>query len=300
VQRGNRRIRLRDGHIESLATNFLDAYMHDPGQPILGRRILSSFGNNLGLFDAGLGRMVWKKTFPDGHGWVRMDSTDPTVIGILEAGQTVVILDPADGKELLRAKLNPKDFQNAQQITLVQDAAHFYVVVGTQPGALAPNDSFVANVTHGLHAIPSGGMIYALNRTTGKVDWFTPTVTKKLRDKRFGALHLVLERFNDLPVLVLTTARGLPQKEAQGQPPVVILPGGTAPAQNPNQVRFASALVAIDKATGKLVCDEVFDEKPQPFFHAIRGDSRTGQFELISSDRTVRLTRLPDADAEKP
>jgi hypothetical protein len=285
---GDRRIRLRDGHIETLEKNFLDAYLHDPGHPLLGRRILSASGNDLALFDAGLGRNVWKKPFPEVRGWIRMDSVDPSLIGFLEAGQTAIILDPADGKELLRAKLNPKDFQNAQQITLLQDATHFYVVVSTQPSAQAQNEPFVANVTHGMRAIPAGGMIYALNRTTGKVDWFTPTVTKKLRDKHFTSLHLVLERFDDLPVLVLTTV----QARSPGPQGHVELKGGDLrPLQDPAAVKFTSAVVAIDKATGKLVNDEVFPEGMRPFFHAIHGDPRTGEFEVISAERTLRFTR---------
>jgi outer membrane protein assembly factor BamB len=301
VQRGNRRIRLRDGHIETLATNFLDAYLRDPGHPTLGRRILNSYGNDLALFDAGLGRNVWKKTFPEGRGWVRMDSTDPTVIGILEAGHTVLILDPADGKELLRAKLNPKDFRGVDS-TLLQDATHFYVVLATQPypGAHPPIEPFVANVTHGMRTIPAAGMIYALNRTTGKVDWFMPTVTKKLRDKHFTSLRLVLERFDEMPVLVLTEARAVPQNGQPGQPPGGVPLGGLAPAQNPNDAKFTSAVVAIDKATGKLIYDDVFSEGKRPFFHAIHGDPRTGEFEMISADRTVRFVRSPALGAEKP
>jgi outer membrane protein assembly factor BamB/tetratricopeptide (TPR) repeat protein len=299
-QRGNRRIRLRDGHIETLEKNFLDAYQHNPGHPLMGRRILSANGNDLALFDASLGRNVWKKTFPEGRVWVGMESTDPSLIGVLEAGQSVLILDPADGKELLRAKLNAKDFQNAQYIWLLQDATHFYVVVAAKPNAQAQNEPFVANVTHGVHAIACG-MIYAFNRTTGKVDWITPTVTKKLRDKHFTSLHLMLEPFDDLPVLLLTTARTVPQNGQPRQVPGGIVLDGPAPAQNPNQGKFTSAVVAIDKATGKLVYDEVFSkEEKRPFFHAIHGDPRTGEFEVISAERTLRFSRPPQVDAEKP
>ncbi len=89
-------------------------------------------------------------------------------------------------------------------------------------------------------------------------------------------------------MLVLTTAQArLPGPQGHLQ-----LKGGElVTLQDPAAVKFTSAVVAIDKATGKLVYDEVFPEGKRPFFHAIHGDPRTGEFEVISADRTLRFSR---------
>jgi hypothetical protein len=188
--------------------------------------------------------------------------------------------------------VNAKDFQKAQQITLLHDHVHFYVIVAAPPTRQNRNEPYVSNVAHGVYTIPAGGTIYAFDRTTGKTKWIQPTLTSKLREKHFGNLQLVLERFDDLPIFLLTTAR-------QRQQPAAI-DFDKLGKPEAKGVKFSSAVVAIDKASGKLLFDEVYDEGPRPFFHAIHGDPRGGVFEVISGDRTLRFSRPPPVDAEKP
>jgi hypothetical protein len=263
-------------------------------------------GNDLSLIDVRTGKPSWSKTFPEGSGWSLMSSAVPSLIGVIEKGEQISILDAATGKLILNAKVHPKDFENAAEVTLLQDRMHFYVIVA--PGrALRPqnggDEQFEPNLMHGLESVPSGGKIYAFDRDTGKLKWDVATLTHpnlraplkpgtKSPDRPIRALDLVLERFDDSPVLILTTAR-LPQNQGQNRiqfapgalpPGVKIAP--TAPVEN----KSVAVTVAIDKVSGKLIHATIHPESARPHFHALHGDARSGSIDFVSADRTIRFT----------
>jgi outer membrane protein assembly factor BamB len=302
-QRGDRAIRLRDGAVVKVPS-FLQAHtfketnwvgMHPP----LGRCLVDGIGNDLFLHDAHTGKRVWERKYSEGNRWEWAVSTISSLVAVLENGERIVILDAATGKPVMTAKVNPKDFENNSGITLLQDRLHYYIVVAPSAVPQNQNEQFEPNVTHGLETVPAGGKIYAFDRNTGKLKWDVATLTHpslrepvkpgtKSPDRPIRNLNLVLERFEESPLLILTTAR---QRPNQQQPPAQPAPGGmrnVPPAAAENKT--TAVTVAIDKVSGKLIHAMIHFDSTRPHFHAVQGDPRGGSIDFVSADRTIRFT----------
>src|SRR5262249_50130863 len=105
---------------------------------------------------------------------------------------------------------------------------------------------------YGLRSIPVHGMIYAFDRASGKAQWWHKAENQML----------LMDRFNELPMLMLTSR----YHKRLGRF------GGAEQA-----VPFKS----IYKRTGKLLMDEELPPNSNQFY-ALNIDAKAGRIELVS------------------
>jgi hypothetical protein len=149
----------------------------------------------------------------------------------------------------------------------VADANLYYLLLNGQREANAapwagPWSNFMPGT--GYRSLAVNGKIFAFDRQTGKEKWETMEVPSQM---------LVLEEFQDLPVLLLTSR----YNKVAGV-------GGNRWMVNSN------ALAVIDKRTGKLKTDAHDLPNGQQQFHTFHADLRQGKIELTSYQLRVTLT----------
>jgi hypothetical protein len=224
---------------------------------ILGRHLLlqedePGGGKLCRLYDVQNGRDVWRQSFSPGA--IIMRSEEPNLTGVVEKDHAVTILDVRTGQILFRSLILAEHAEKLQGVALLGDREHFYLALARERES---GVSWQPNVTYGLRSLPVHGPVYALNRTTGKLEWICDFLPHQ---------NLLLEQVQDLPMMLFTTTYSK------------LGPNGTFE-------RNATKVTAIDKRTGKLLYDKEFMQ-PTPF-QTVRTDPQAGIIDLMRGDLKI-------------
>ncbi len=254
-----RAVRLADGAPVAIP-DATAAYAHRVR--VVGRRLLvSEEGPNremhLRLYDLPTGKDVWAKDFPAGS--VLLAAPLAEWAGVAAPDGTVTVVDLEAGRELLRLALDRRHLEKVTAAQVFADAEQIYVALqGPGDGITkildGPNPFFRA----GLASAPVHGVLYAFDRSSGTLHWYSTT----------PAQSILLERFDELP-LILCAATGARQ--------------GLGPGEAVGYVAFRS----IDKRTGKVVCNRDSQQVGEPF-HTLQLDPRGGIVDLIGPALVLR------------
>src|SRR5262249_46352983 len=151
-------------------------------------------GLTLRLYDIPSGKDVWQKTFPANAVNLRVEDHD--LAGVVEPGGKVTVFDLRARREVLQATVEPAHLDKGHDGLRRRDGGGFYVVLNRQAEGNAAGgvQGPFANLG-GLRAAPVNGMVYAFH-PDGTLNWRTvePILNQML----------LLEQFEDLPVLVFT------------------------------------------------------------------------------------------------
>jgi outer membrane protein assembly factor BamB len=262
---GTHAFRAADGVTVPDVPDFGTAYQQR--RTIDGHRLFCEESTNAGLtarlYEVPTGKDVWKRECPPGS--VVVHCEDPHQGGVLQPDGSLTVLDLRSGKEVLQARLDPKDVDKVQGATLLQDHAQWYLAInGPRDAGAAPWGGPFSNFlpSTGYRSAPVNGKVYAFDRATGKMTWETIELPQQM---------LVLEQLRDLPFLLLTSRY---TKVAGAGPNRWATP--------------SAALSVVDKRTGKLVKDERDLSNAQQF-HTLRIDLREGKIELVSFNLKVTI-----------
>jgi outer membrane protein assembly factor BamB len=260
--RGVRALRVRDGVVEAIP-DCAELYAHK--LRTLGRNLLTSEeGPNgeriLRHYDVRTGQDLWKATFPAQS--IVLDSPTRELIGVVTPDGDVMVRDLLAGRELLRAKVERKHLDQVTGGRLLADRKQFYVAfLGPNQGLVPcmigmgmPNDNVIA----GSRSVSINGFLYAFDRVSGELRWYS----------RVPWQTILLDRFEDLPLILcnaLMVRQGLP------------------PTGNYQVIATRS----LDKRTGKIVYNrEIVQANDQ--FHTYQVNLRTGTIDLIATGVKIR------------
>jgi outer membrane protein assembly factor BamB len=267
---GTRALRAHDGVAVDLA-KFAEPFKHK-GR-VLGRHLfwVEQEAANLvaHIYDLTAAKDIWKKSFPPGSKIVQ--SEEPVLAAIADPEGTVTLVDLAAARETLQVKMAPEDVKNATAIHLVADRDLLYLAVHEPPDGQKVAGGPWPNATH-MRAVPVNGMLYVYDRATGKLRWDS--------DGKIDHQLLLLEQFNDLPVVILT---------AQYQ---------KANAQGGNPANRWMGILAFDKQTGKAVLDKEEPTNGIQFFQ-LAADIERKSIELVSVELKFRLVQEGEASTRK-
>jgi outer membrane protein assembly factor BamB/tetratricopeptide (TPR) repeat protein len=230
----------------------------------LGRTLLVSEKGSaeevrLRLYDTHTGKDLWEQTFPARS--LVLDSPAPELLAVVAPDGAVTVVDLKERREVLKLNVEPKHLEKVQKGTLLRDRTQIYLAFqGPNDGAANTVGDFNPNVVN-LPVVPVNGMLYAFDRATGELRWHS----------RVAAQMIVLERFEDLPVLLFTA------QVMRTLPPGLNLPVMT--------------LRSIDKHTGKVRFNREYTNVMDGF-HTLRVDARTGAIDLIGS--SIRLRHVDE------
>jgi outer membrane protein assembly factor BamB len=242
---------------------------------MLGRNILVSDSDGTGklvfrLYDVQTGKDLWSATVPQNSTQLR--SEEPNLLGVVEPDGKLHVWNLHSQKEVMTSRMDPRHLDKLVSAQLLTDGRDYFVACNGQVDPnLMPFGGVQTNLMAGtgMRAIPVNGMIYSFDGATGKVRWYNKVLNQML----------VLDRFEDLPV-VLFTARY--QRWNQN-----------GPVRNPVQVVSAKG---IAKATGKLLYDN--ENLPNGMnFHALRVDARAGRIEFEGYALKIIFTLNSEAAA---
>lgn len=209
---------LRAGDGEPLAAPDFGFLYHNRIH-LRGRRILASHpardGLAVRLYDILSGKDVWTRTFDSKAVILRSD--DPDLTGVVEPDGTVVVLDAATGRDLMkssitRGQIKAEDLKALEKPLLLADADRFYVALNRPvddnkiAGGLVQN-----NFTSGVRCRPINGWFAAFKRGDGEEKLGARSVPRKNGDflwhtyKPMENQLIVVENFDRQPVLLFTS-----------------------------------------------------------------------------------------------
>jgi outer membrane protein assembly factor BamB len=259
---GLRAVRLADGTAVRIP---IGAAAYARRLRVLGQRLLVCDDGPAGemilrLYNILTGKDDWKQAFPSGS--VVLSSPAPELLGVISPEGVVAVVDLATRRDGPRLHIDARHRANVTAGCLLADAGQFYVgLQGHGEGSLSamdgPNPYF-----RGLISAPVNGMLYAFDRATGDLRWYSQAPSQAI----------LLERFDELPV-ILCAAVSTRQ----------IVPG------------FAEGVLlvrSLDKKTGKLLFNRELHTFAEPF-GALRIDRREGTIDLINSMLTLRHKSIP-------
>lgn len=235
---------------------------------IIGRTALIATGTDdkpraLRLLDLATGKDVWKKeydakavpiTSPLNSGWTGFVTPDGTAeVVAVRTGEVVAALK-IDAKNL------DEHLKPAVGAQVFADADRFYLVLDRDPKAASTTGVRPVQVNnYMLRSQKVNGPLYAFDRATGKRLW--------LYEGLFEHQWLVLEQFNDLPVLI-----------------------ASAPLMNPNN-SHGHAVVVIEKERGRLIFDKSVQHNGNQFQN-LAIDAKSGTISMNRFD--TRIVISPD------
>lgn len=252
---------------------------------ILGRSllVLESTGKDkpklLRLYDCLEGKDVWSKEYPADS--AAFDTLDPELTGMVSADGKIDILSTRTGTPLHQLSVDAKKVDehvkdakgkfNVVKPLLMADADRFYVFLNRPlgPNMQAPEQTMGQLSPTRVRAV--NGAAYAFDRGSGKRLWYMDT---ELSNQR-----LIVERFDDLPCLLLANPYHMPDPNA----PVVFKGGGAG---------VVHKIAAIDKANGA-----VREMKDLPhngnWLQGLYQDEKTGAWEFGGVNNQQRIVVTP-------
>jgi outer membrane protein assembly factor BamB/tetratricopeptide (TPR) repeat protein len=229
-------------------------------------------GKALRLYDVPTGKDVWRETFAIGSMPVR--SHDPSLAGVVEPNGTVTIVDVNAQKTVLKTRGGalgaeyPVEINGLQDIQLVVDRERYYLILNKPPDPGVNVMSGFQN--NGIRSTRVQGKVFAFDKATGELEWFLDNLKNDF---------LVLEQFEDLPILIFAT-------------------WVNRFAGNGNE-RQTVKVEGYDKRTAKLITDSKWSFGPQ-FFFGLTVDPKAGVIELIRHDLKVRFSAETEAAGAGP
>jgi outer membrane protein assembly factor BamB len=238
------------------------------------------------LYDIVTGQDVWKQTYPARSIVAR--SEDPGLTGIVEPNGKVHVIDLRARKEVMSGEMNAplERLKDVQAFHLLADRNYFYFASQTTPSNNGGVEENIPNVMTqlGMRTVPVSGFLHAFARTSGNLVWDSPIKTPQ---------YLILDQFEDLPLLFLT-ARGSDAQNAGMGPPGMI--GRRPIGRNVLEVRVTT----LHKGTGKAIFDEKLPGNSAPFF-GVRVNPRANTIELLSPQlKIIYYPITEDAKNTKP
>jgi len=234
---------------------------------ILGRLLLvaepgPSQTRHLRLYDPLTGKDLWRTTLRAGT--VLLQSTDSRWLGIVEPEGTVLVVDLARRQEIARLQLDKRHLDKVYGGVLLADRQRFYVALqGPIDPALHIVGAPSPNFRTGLDSVHVHGMVYAFDRIGGAPRWVNWLPVQEL----------LLEQFEELPILLCSAVSTRPHPRDSGNNVVVV------------------ATRSFDKRTGKLLYNKEVvapNGSSLDLFHTLRIDPRSGAIDLLCATRTLR------------
>jgi outer membrane protein assembly factor BamB/tetratricopeptide (TPR) repeat protein len=231
---------------------------------VLGRQILladtdSSEGVVLRLYDVLTGKDAWRRAFPAGS--VVLKSEDPDLAGAIDADGTVTVVSLHNRKEVLKAQMKSGDVAGVSEANLLADRDQFYV---------APNKPANMNnnpwggtwpaVGFGLRSVQVNGAVYAFDRETGDLRWWSEVPDQML----------VLNQFGDLPVVLFAAQHNKLVNNGANRFPMRVM-----------------VVQSIVKRSGKLCFSHEYANDGNQFY-ALNTDLRAGTVELVKHNLKVQ------------
>jgi len=233
------------------------------------------------LYDPLAGKNVWEMAVPANG--VILQSADPELFGVVEATGKLTVVNLKTRKTVLTSdRVTPADIERMVSLHLLSDGSDYFLVCnGPLAGPVAqfgnpPQPPLMLN--QGMRALSANGQVYSFNGETGKIRW-------KYRAEN---QMLVLDRFDEMPVLLLASRYTGQQKGP------------------PNQPRQILAVETVNKLNGKLIYRKTSDQtdegnKNQPLpegntFHSLNLNPAEGKFEFVGFN--LRITHQADPEAK--
>jgi tetratricopeptide (TPR) repeat protein len=258
LTKNTRCVRARDGAAVSVPDFFA---LFEQTRQTLGRHLLTQSpgergGVRLRLHDVHTGQVVWTKQVP-AHSLVLL-SRDPTLTGTVDPDGSVSVVDLRTRRQVLAANLDPEHLRQATGVHVLRDRSRFYLAIGHAPDPRAGVSDNPWPLVRGLESVSVNGMVYAYDRATWKLLWYS----------RVPHQALLAESAEEGPVLLF--AAGL-RRQVKPSPLAVV------------EFRVAS----IDKETGKRLFDREVPANTVAF-HELRVDGRGGTVDLVGATLTIR------------
>jgi outer membrane protein assembly factor BamB/tetratricopeptide (TPR) repeat protein len=222
------------------------------------------------------GSDTWHRTF--GPLTALMTSEDQEFVGVVELAGHVRIHRVDTGAQVLKARLPAQEFVKEPQVRLLADREHWYVVLAFPerreddlPGVAAqgPIRRNAASFTPTLRVMPVNGPVYCFDRKTGEQRW----------RQVFPPQALILEQFDDLPILLCGTVQ------------MLVSPVGGYQKQ-------LNAVFAIDKQTGAAIdLGEAREFESGQTFQMLRLDALGGRVELFTHMQKIVFQYGADSQA---
>jgi outer membrane protein assembly factor BamB len=225
------------------------------------------------MVDILTGKDLWKRDLDPKA--IVLRSEESSLFGYVLSNGEVAIFDTRDGKEIFKSRLDEKrlgeHLDKVNEAVLLGDRDRFYIALNR------PSENNNGNVNQGvvnpIRSLRINGALYCFDRKNGKRLWYT--------DEQFENQMIVLEQFEDLPVLL-----------------------GAVTYYNNNNFggTYGSRLIAIEKTTGKAKYRKDFNQNNQQF-QQITTDPKTGSIELKRYDVKIRFepeVPLPNSGTPEP
>jgi outer membrane protein assembly factor BamB len=245
--------------------------------------------HSLRLYDPATGRDAWSKPIDPQSAVLTTD--DPNLTGWVEPNGRLVALDVRTGTELLntnvaQGRLPLAEARNLHEPLLMADKDRFYVALNhpvdrtqVQGGVLGNN------FKQGIRSRTVNGWVAAFYRNDGPVQ-----VGRKTHMAHKGELAwhstdpiesqlLVVEQFDQMPILLMTCRRSHLSKGVQG--------------------RVESAITALHKETGKAVYESGWRNGTIWQYVDLQTDARRGVVNLIGNSSSVQF-HLEDGRKVEP
>ncbi len=240
---------------------------------IFGRTALVSSGTGeqprvLRLLDLATGKDVWKKEY-DAKAVPITSPLKSEWAGFVKSDGTAEIFSVKTGETVATLKIDPKNLDAhltpAVGAQVFADADRFYLILDRDPNAASTTGVRPVQVYNNymLRSQKVNGPLYAFDRATGKRLW--------LYEGLFEHQWLVLEQFNELPVLI-----------------------ASAPVMNQNN-SYSHAVVVIEKERGRLILEKQVLYNGN-LFQNLTIDSKNGTISMNRYDTRI----LIQPDEKKP
>jgi hypothetical protein len=213
----------------------------------------------LRLYDILSGQDLWKKALP--RDAVLLRTEEPELAGVAEPDGKLTLVDLRLAREVFHAQAQPADMDKVIAGLWLQDSKQYYVILN-RPSEQKPDVKGPYPNVMGLRSEHVNGTVYAFDRQTGALCWCVADVNQML----------LLERFQDLPMLFFTARFNKPVSGGAYETPIV-------------------ATLIIDKRTGKRLRDSEVPNYPphsQGQFYALVIDRRAATYDLIAHNLRLR------------
>jgi outer membrane protein assembly factor BamB len=253
---------------------------------LVGRNLLVAAdekdGKTLRLYDPLTGKDVWRQTYPAKS--IVLQAEDCDLGGVVEPDGQVRVVDLNTRKDVLpdgwlgSCKMDPKylDKEKVTAIHLLYDGKVVYLACDGPPPAQTVVLTNLMPGT-GLRALNVNGAFYAFRVDTGK----------KLFNAELPNTQLVLDQFQDMPML-LFTAQTIKMQGPWGG----VQPNGQT-----------TSLQVFEKRTGKVLYPKDDGNYAGGSFHALELDGRNGRIEFLGERAKLAVTlgpEKPKAEAPAP
>jgi hypothetical protein len=209
----------------------------------------------LAVCDCLTGKNAWEKDLPPGT--LIAHSEVPYLSATVEPDGKVRVYDLRARRELYTTTVEKEHLREVNEVRLVQDRMHHYLILNRP---VSPRDQvaqFLANLAPGMRSVPVNGHVYAFGHGSGSLRWYCWDVQTQ---------QLVLERFEESPLLLFTSQ-----------------------IQRTTGV-MAVVVDAIDKHSGKSLWVRKDMAPTGNPFHAVQFNAAAGTVELISRNQRMRHT----------